>query len=174
MENTPLTIKYRPEAQDYVRASRALAKKSTSFIIMAVLLIVAMIAAAVILLIPTIGEESWDNIAVILLVVGAFYIVYFFVVIPWQLKRAYKKNEHLQVERQFILKDESIGVRVGKEETELDLEHLEKVVDVDDLYLMIYKDKQKLYFFIPRRAFTEDVTEEAFVEYLREKSISLD
>lgn len=173
MENTPLTIKYHPEAQDYVRASRALAKKSTSFIIMAVLLIVAMIAAAVILLIPSVGEESWDNIAVILLVVGAFYIVYFFAVIPWQLKQAYKKNEHLQVERQFILKDESIGVRVGNEGTELSLDHLEKVVDVDNLYLMIYKDKQKLYFFIPDRAFSEEVSEKVFVDYLREKSISV-
>jgi hypothetical protein len=174
MENAPLTIKYIPEAKDYVRASRALAKKSTSFIIMAVLLVLAMAAAAVILLVPSVGEESWDNIAMILLVVGAFYIVYFFVVIPWQLKRAYKKNEHLQVERQFILKDESIGVRVGSEGTELNLDYLEKVVEVDDLYLMIYKDKQKLYFFIPERAFTKEVSEKAFVDYLQDKSISMD
>ena len=174
MENAPLTIKYIPEAKDYVRASRALAKKSTSFIIMAVLLVLAMAAAAVILLVPSLGEESWDNIAMILLVVGVFYIVYFFAVIPWQLNRAYKKNEHLQVERQFILKDESIGVRIGSEGTELNLDYLEKVVEVDDLYLMIYKDKQKLYFFIPERAFTEEVSEKAFIDYLQDKSISMD
>lgn len=173
MENTPLTIKYIPEAQDYVRASRALAKKSTSFIVMAVLLIVAMIAAVVILLLPSVGEENWDNIAMIFLVVGVFYIVYFFAVIPWQLKRAYKKNEHLQVERSFILKDESIGVRVGNEGTELNLENLEKVVDNDDLFLLVYKDNRKLYFFIPERAFSEEVTEETFLDYLKEKSITV-
>jgi len=171
MENGPLTIKYIPEVKDYVRASRALAKKSTSFIIMAVLLVLAMAAAAVILLVPSVGEESWDNIAMILLVLGAFYIVYFFAVIPWQLKRAYKKNEHLQVERQFIFKDENIGVRVGNEGTDLRFENLQKVVNAGDLYLLIYKDNQKLYFFIPERAFTEEVTEEAFKDYLQERSI---
>ena len=174
MENTPLTIKYHPEAKDYVRASRALALKSISFIAMAVLLIISMIAAAVILLIPSLGDQNWDNIALILLVVGVFYIIYYFVVIPWQLKRAYKKNEHLQVERQFILKDEAIGVKVGQEGTELNLENLQKVVNADDLFLLIYKDKQKLYFFIPKQAFTEDVTEEAFLDYLEAKSISVD
>jgi len=174
MENSPLTIKYNPEAQDYVRASRALAKKSTSFVIMAVLLLLAMAAAAVILLLPSVGEESWDNIALILIVVGVFYIIYFFAVIPWQLRRAYKKNEHLQVERQFTLNDESIGIRVGNDGTELRLDKLEKVVKDDDLYLLVYKDNQKLYFFIPERAFTEDATEEAFLAYLREKSITLE
>ncbi len=173
MENLPLSIKYLPEAKDYIRASRALAKKSTSFIIMAALLILAMAAAVVILLFPSIGDQNWDNIALILLVVGVFYILYFFAVIPWQLNRAYKKNEHLQVERQFILKDETIGVKVGEEGTELDLDNLEKVVDADGLYLLVYKDKQKLYFFIPNRAFTEDVNEEAFLDYLKEKSITL-
>ena len=174
MENSPLTIKYIPEAQDYVRASRALAKKSTSFVIMAVLLLLAMAAAAVILLLPSVGEESWDNIALILLVVGVFYIIYFFAVIPWQLRRAYKKNEHLQVERQFTLNEERIGIRVGNDGTELLLDKLEKVVQDDDLYLLVYKDNQKLYFFIPERAFTEEATEEAFLSYLKEKSITLD
>jgi len=174
MENLPLTIKYLPEAKDYIRASRALAKKSTSFIIMAVLLILAMIAAAVILLFPSVGDQNWNNIALILLVVGVFYILYFFAVIPWQLNRAYKKNEHLQVERQFILKDDTIGVKVGDEGTELNLDYLEKVVDAQDLYLMIYKNKQKLYFFIPNRAFSGEDTKKVFLEYLEEKSIKLD
>ena len=174
MENLPLTIKYLPEARDYVRASRALAKKSTSFIIMAVLLILAMAAAAVILLLPSVGEENWDNIALILLVVGVFYIIYFFAVIPWQLRRAYKKNDHLQVERQFVLKEDVIGIKVGEEGTELELDKIEKVVDTDDLYLLIYKNKQKLYFFIPDRAFSAEASEESFLAYLEEKSIKLD
>lgn len=174
MENTPLTLSYRPEAKDYVRASRVLAMKSTSFIIMAVLLILSMVAAAVVLLVPSIGAQNWDNIALILLVVGVFYIIYYVAIIPWQLKRAYKKNEHLQGERQFILKDESIGVSIGGEGTDFDLNNLERVVDADDLYLLIYKNKQKYYFFIPERAFNEDGTEEAFLEYLKAKSITVD
>ena len=173
MENAPLTISYNPEAKDYVRASRALAMKSTSFIVMAVLLIVAMIAAAVILLLPSVGDQSWNNIAMILIVVGFFYIIYYFAVIPWQLKRAYKKNEHLQGERQFVLNDVNIQVKVGSEGTTLNLENLQKVVDAGDLYLLIYKDKQKFYFFIPQRAFNEDVTEKDFLNYLDEKSISV-
>ncbi len=174
MENTPLTIKYHPEASDYVRASRALAMKSLSFKIMAVFLIIAMIASAVILLIPSIGDQNLNNISLILIVVGVFYIIYYFVVIPWQLKSAYKKNEHLHVERQFILKDESIGVKVGEEGTDLNLDSIQKVVDAADLFLLIYKDTQKLYFFIPKQAFTEDVTEETFLDYLKEKSVKVD
>lgn len=171
MADSPLTISYKPEAKDYIRASRALAVKSTSFIIMAVLLMIAMLAALVILLVPSIGDPGWQNIALVFLLVGLFYVLYFVAIIPWQLSRAYKKNEHLQVERAFTLKDDSIGVRVGVDNTELEWENLQKVIDAKYLYMMIYKDSRKLYFFIPDRAFNEDVTGEAFVAYLKAKAI---
>ena len=74
---------------------------------------------------------------------------------------------------QFVLNDVNIQVKVGSEGTTLNLENLQKVVDAGDLYLLIYKDKQKFYFFIPQRAFNEDVTEKDFLNYLDEKSISV-
>jgi len=173
MANSPLSIRYTPEAKDYVRASRALAKKSTSFIIMAVLLILAMLGALVVLLVPSIGDQNWKNIALVLFVVGIFYIIYYFAVIPWQLIRAYKKNEHLQVEREFILSEENIRVKVGSDGTVLNWDMLQKVMNAKDSYLMVFKNGQKLYFFIPERAFNADMTEEAFVDLMNEKSITI-
>jgi hypothetical protein len=171
MANAPLTIRYTPEAKDYVRASRELAKNTTSFKIMAAILIVAMLVSLVILLVPSVGDQSWKNIALVFFIVGVFYVVYFFAIIPFQLKSAYKKNEHLQVQREFTLKDEGLGVKVGGEGTELKWENLSRVIDAKDFYLMVYKGTQKLYFFIPERAFDEHLTQEAFVDYLKAKSI---
>jgi hypothetical protein len=173
MNNLPLTIRYIPEARDYVRASRALAIKSASFLIMAALLILAMLISLVVLLVPSIGNQNVKNISLIMVIVGAFYVIYFFAAIPWQLTRAYKKNEHLQVEREFIFKDEGIHIKVGKKEIDLGLDKLQKVYDAKDAYLMFFKDRQKLYFFIPERAFNEQATEKAFVKYLDNKSISV-
>jgi len=173
MANYPLSVSYTPVAKDYVRASRALAKKTTSFIIMAALLILAMLGALVVLLVPSLGDQNWKNIALILLVVGIFYIVYYFAVIPWQLTRAYKKNEHLKVERTFIFTNENIQVKVGEDGTVLNWDQFQRVMDAKDFYLMVFKDGQKLYFFIPERAFNEEMTEETFVDLLYEKSIQI-
>ncbi len=173
MANYPLSLRYTPEAKDYVRASRALAKKTTSFIIMAVLLVLAMLGALVVLLVPSLGDQNWKNIALILLIVGIFYIVYYFAVIPWQLTRAYKKNEHLRVERTFIFSEENIQVKVGSDGTVLNWDQFQKVMDAKDFYLMVFKNGQKIYFFIPDRAFNEEMTKEAFVDLMNEKSIQI-
>ncbi|MDF1521027.1 MAG: YcxB family protein [Brevefilum sp.] len=173
MANYPLSVSYTPEAKDYVRASRALAKKTTSFIIMAALLVLAMLGALVVLLVPSLGDQNWKNIALILLIVGIFYIVYYFAVIPWQLTRAYKKNEHLKVERTLIFTNDNIQVKVGEDGTILNWDQFQRVLDAKDFYLMVFKDRQKLYFFIPDRAFNEEVTKEAFVDLMNEKSITI-
>ncbi|MDY6846576.1 MAG: hypothetical protein SVP52_05520 [Chloroflexota bacterium] len=173
MANSPLSVRFTPEAKDYIRASRILAKKSTSFIIMAVLLILAMLGALVVLLLPSIGDQNWKNIALILFVVGIFYILYYFAVIPWQLTRSYKKNEHLQVEREFIFSEENIQVKVGSDGTVLNWEMLQKVMNANSFYLMAFKNGQKLYFFIPERAFNTEMTEDAFVDLINEKSIKI-
>jgi hypothetical protein len=140
---------------------------------MAVLLVLAMLGALVVLLVPSLGDQNWKNIALILLVVGIFYIVYYFAVIPWQLTRAYKKNEHLKVERTFVLSEENIQVKVGSDGTVLNWDQFQKVMDAKDLYLMVFKNGQKLYFFIPDRAFNEEMTKEAFVDLMNEKSITI-
>lgn len=173
MEESPLTIRYTPEADDYVHASRALAKSSKSFIIMAVLLILSIIAGVVVLLIPNIENPGWKNSALILLVVGVFYIFYYFLVIPFQLRRAYKKQQHLKVEREIVLKDEDVSIKIGEGGIDLKLVNLEKVIFAKELYLMVFKDKQNLYFYIPERAFNQDVTKDTFLAYLKSKSIQI-
>lgn len=95
----PLLIRYIPEKDDYLQASRALAYKSTAFKVLAAVILVAMLAALVVLIFPGIGNPTWESIALILVVVGAFYIVYYFVIIPFQFSRAFKKNEYLRQER---------------------------------------------------------------------------
>jgi hypothetical protein len=38
---------------------------------------------------------------------------------------------------------------------------------------MVFKDGQKLYFFIPERAFNEELREETFIDLMNEKSIQI-
>jgi hypothetical protein len=64
-------------------------------------------------------------------------------------------------------------VKVGENGTEFTWENLEKVIEAKKLFLMMYKDSKKLYFFIPNRAFGEEVTKTTFKEYLKAKSITV-
>ena len=173
MEKTPLTLRFTPEAEDYVKASRTLATNSKTFIIMGGLLLVGMLGAIVVLLLPSIENPGWKNMAMIFLVVSGFYVIYYFFIIPFQLKRSYKKQAHLKTDREITLQDKQISIRIGKGDISLDWENLERVIDANDFFLMIYKDQQKIYFFVPERAFNQDVTKDAFMDVLKAKSIQI-
>ncbi|MEA3327320.1 MAG: hypothetical protein U9R53_08435 [Chloroflexota bacterium] len=168
-----LELTYTPEKKDYVKASRALAKKTTLFIILAGVLALGVIASAVILLVPSIGNATWRNIAVAVLWVGIFYVVYYLVLIPVQLSRAYKKNEFMKMERRFTLTDANLLMAIGDKSQELEWEHLRKVIYDGGLYLMVYKEDSPVYPFIHERAFKDDAEKAAFENFLKEKSITI-
>ena len=168
-----LRITYKPEKKDYVNASRTLARKTKGFLILAIVLAVGIVASIVILLIPSLQESYVQNIAVVVLWVGVFYVLYFFALIPLQLNRAYKKNEFMQMERHFNFTDEKLKMSIADKSTELEWEHLKKVVYNDGLYLMVYKKDSPVYPFIHERAFADDAEKQAFINLLEEKSIPI-
>ena len=173
MEKSPLTLRFTPEPEDYVKASRTLAMNSKTFFIMGGLLLVGMLASIVVLLLPSIENPAWKNMAMIFVVVSGFYVIYYFFIIPFQLKQAYKKQEHLKTDREITFKDKQISIKIGEGGISLDWENLEQVIEVKDFYLMVFKDQKKIYFFIPGRAFDQDVSKDDFLEALKAKSIQI-
>lgn len=169
----PLLIRYIPEKDDYLQASRALAFKSTAFKVLAAVILVAMLAALVVLIFPGIGNPTWENIALILVVVGAFYIVYYFVIIPFQFSRAFKKNEYLRQERSYTFSDAHIRLRIGENETEMDWKNIQKAVRSKDFYLLINTLEGQGYPIIPKRVFSDTAREEDFIKLLDSKSIPI-
>ena len=170
--DSKLVIKYTPEKKDYVRASRAMAKKTLLFLIMAGILAVGAVASIVILLLPGIENPTLTNIAIAVLWVGAFYVVYYLGLIPLQLYRAYKKNDFMHMERRFTITDASVLMSIGEKSVELEWEHLKKVIYDGGLYLMVYKEDSPVYPFIHERAFKDD-QKAAFLQCLEEKSITI-
>ncbi len=168
-----LVLTYTPDKKDYVKASRALAKKTILFIILAAVLALGVVASAVILLMPSIENPTWKNIAIAVIWVGVFYVVYYLVLIPIQLSRAYKKNDFMKMERRFTITDAKLLMEIGEKSQELDWEHLRKVIYDGGLYLMVYKEDSPVYPFIHERAFTDDSEKEAFLNFLKEKSIPI-
>jgi len=169
-----LEITYTPEKKDYVKASRTLAMKTKMFLILAIVLAVGIVASIVILLIPSLQEAYVRNIAVVVLWVGVFYVLYFFALIPLQLNRAYKKNEFMQLARQFTFTDEKLKMSIADKSTELEWEHLRKVIFNDGLYLLVYKKDSPVYPFIHERAFADDAEKQSFINFLNEKSIPIE
>lgn len=168
-----LEITYKPEKKDYVLASRTLARKTKLFLILAIVLTLGMIASIVILLVPSLQTPFVRNTAVVVLWVGVFYILYYFVLIPFQLNRVYKKNEFMQMDRYFTFTDDHLKMSIGEKSTELEWEHLKRVVYNDGLYLMVYKKDSPVYPFIHERAFADEAEKEAFVNLLKEKAIEI-
>ena len=169
----PIQINYKPEKKDYIQASRTLALKTPTFLILAGIILVAMIASAVILLLPSLRNSNWQRIAIVVLLVGVFYLLYYLLFIPFQLSQAYKGNPNLQVERQIRLTEEKILMMIGDRTAELDWEHVQKVVEGKDLYLIIYRDRNQIYPLLPKRALKDAGEEDAFLKLLKEKSLKV-
>lgn len=170
----PIHVRYTPEKKDYVRASRVLARNTPGFVVIALVILLAITAAAFILIFPGIGNATWRNIALVVLLVGAFYVIYYFVFIPLQLSRAYKTNPYLQKEREFTFAEEQVIMGIGDKVTHLDWEHFQKVIDGGSFYLLIYQAEERVYPFVPKDAFEDQKGHDAFLQLLESKSIPMD
>lgn len=168
---SPIIIRYLPEKKDYIHASRALAMKTTSFLILAAVTILSVIAAAAVIVAPAIGNANWRNAAIIVLLVGLSYIAYYFILIPLQLSSAYKKHAYLQMEREYTFDDKQVLMKIGDLSTELQWENFQKVIDHRGFYLLVYNAGERVYPFIPGRAFEEKSSQALFRALLKEKSI---
>jgi len=169
----PISFRYNPEKQDYIHASRMLALHSRGFLALAVVVIIGMLASAVVLLLPDFGDVLWRNGAVVMLMVGLFFLVYFWGLIPIQLARAYKTTEHLRTERELTLTEKHIRMRVGDDIMELPWANLQKVVYSNHYYLFIFVAENRIYPFIPSRALQDEAEEQALKDLLAEKAIPM-
>ncbi len=111
--------------------------------------------------------------AILALVIGGFYFIYYIFLIPLQLSRTYAKNDHLQDERILTFYDDHITMQIGAHSSDLDWENVEKVMRGRFLYIIAYKAQEKIYPFIPKSAFSEPGMEENFLELLKEKAIQV-
>lgn len=166
-----LVFTFQPEKKDYIKASRTLALKTSSFMIIGVLILLVVIASAVVLIVPTIGDPTWRSAAFIGLAMGAFYIINFWLIIPYQLSNAFKRNENLRQERTLRVSDAGVTMQVGERSTEFSWENFQRVIPSDGFYLMIYKAEERIYPFIPKRAFEGATTKEDFLAVLADKTI---
>jgi hypothetical protein len=167
----PITLRFTPQKEHYVRATRALALKSTGFMIMAIILLLAVIAAVAVLIFPGFGDPSWDSMALMVILVGVFYLLYFIVLVPIQFSKNYKKNKYLQLEREFIVSNQNMVMNVGDKSSTMEWENFQKVIDGGDFYLLLYKAQERFYPFILKEAFESPESHAAFLELLKEKSI---
>ncbi len=166
-----LFLTYQPEKEDYIKASRTLAMNTTSFILVSLLILFVVIASVVVLIEPGMSFGSWRSTAFVGLAMGAFFIVNFWLIIPYQLSKAYKRNENLRKERKLIITNSGVRMQIGERTTEFPWENFQRVVERDHFYLMIYKADERVYPFIPDRAFENGTAEEDFRAALEEKSI---
>ena len=169
----PLVLEFIPDKNDYVRASRMLSTKTPVFLITSALMVLITLGSLVLLIFPEIGDPSWRGIAVIFLITGAFYLVYFVFVIPIQLKNAFKKNAYLQVRRQFTLTDENINMIIDDKTSTLEWENVKRLVQSKGSYLVLYQAGERFFPFIPNRAFADQGAENAFLDFFRRKSIPI-
>ena len=166
-----LVFIYQPEKEDYINASRTLALKTPFFMIVSLLILLLVVASIVVLAFPSLGDPSWRSAAFVGLAMGAFYLLNFLVIIPYQLSNTYKRNESLRKERSLSLGDTGVSLKIGDRSTEFSWEHFQKVLERDGFFLMIYKAKERVYPFLPERAFTDENSKSDFLAVLESKGI---
>ncbi len=166
-----LTLQYTPEKRDYVRASRVLARKSPWFLIVGAVILVAMLGAAVILILPGVGSDGLRQTAPVVLVASLGYALYFLLLIPIQLGRAYQSNPHLRMPRILTFFDSHLEMRIGEQSVELPWAILQQVIDGGDYLLMLFKGDQQVFTFIPNRAVDDGLTRQVVIGFFKAKSI---
>jgi hypothetical protein len=166
-----LTLQFTPEQHDYVRASRILARKSSWFLIAAAVILVAILASAIILIFPGVGRVSWHPVARIVFVVGLTYFLYYLVLIPVQLRRAYRSNEFLRIERTLNIFDTHLEMILGEQSVQLPWEALQRVIDGGDYLLLVFAGEEKVYPFIPVRVFDDLSAKKKLFDFFKAKSI---
>ncbi len=167
-----LTIRYTPEKRDYVRASRALAMKSTWFIYVALVILLVLAGSGIILANPEMVAPSLRGIATILFLMCLVYVIYFVFIIPIHLAKAYKTNKHLQQERILVFWDDHLQMRIGKSSVSLNWEDLKRLVAGKNYYLLVFEGEEKVFPFIPKRDLDEN-DRQAFLEFFQSKSIQV-
>jgi hypothetical protein len=80
----------------------------------------------------------------------------------------------MQLPRKFIFSDDKLKMSIADKSTDLEWEHLRKVVFNDGLYLLVYKKDSPVYPFIHERAFQDDAEKESFLNLLNERSIPIE
>lgn len=170
---TPLIIVYTPQRSDYIRASRALAMKTRTFQVLGGIILLVIILSALVLASPWIGNSTWNTAAFIGLLVGMFYVLFYLIVIPFQLSKAYKTKDHMRMPRQISFTDMGIAMTMGDRTFELAWERVQKAIDGGDFYLLINKGETRIYPFVPRRAFKDENMHAAFLDLLQAKSIPM-
>ena len=135
------------------------------------LVLLVMVASLVVLVIPNIVNPSWRSAAFVGLAMGAFYIINFWLIIPYQLSKAFKQNENLRKERIVRISSAAVTLQIGDRTTEFSWEHFQKVLESNNFFLMIYKAEERIYPFLPARVFQDETTKDDFLALLEEKSI---
>lgn len=168
-----IVFTFTPDKQDYIDASRTLALKTSSFIVVGALILLVVIASIVVLLFPFIGDPSWRSAAYVGIAMGVFYIVNFWLIIPYQLSNAYKRNERLRQERTLRVGETGLSLQIGERSTDFSWEHFQKVLERNGFFLMIYKAEELIYPFLPDRAFHGETSRADFLAFLAEKHIPI-
>ena len=167
----PLVLEFTPDKDDYVQASRMLSTKTPVFLITSVLMVLITLGSLAIIIFPDIGDPSWRGIANVFLITSAFYLLYFVILIPFQLRSAFKRNPYLQTKRKFTFTDKNIIMTIADKTNTLEWENIKRLVQSKGSYLIMYQADQRYFPFIPHRAFADQATENEFLDYFNRKSI---
>jgi hypothetical protein len=171
--NEKIIIEYTPEKNDYIQASKVLAKKTPSFRILAGIILLVAATSIVILFIPSLRYTGWLNVATVTLLVCAFYIFYYLVLIPYQLSRSYQRSDSLKMNRRFTLGDEHVLMEIGENSSILPWEKFQKVMEGKEIYLLVFMDENRIYPLLPKRSFPDEATRDAFLNLIKSKSVPL-
>ena len=167
----PLQIQFLPKKADYIAASRLLAAKTPLFLVLAVVTVVIVVGSVVGLAFQLFTDPMWQNAALVSLAIGAFYVVYYFFLIPAQLSRTVKKNEALQMERKFTFGETAVDLLVGKQNSRMPWENFTHVMAGKKIYVLVYEETKKVYPFLPKSAFADSAEEAAFLDLLKAHNI---
>ncbi|MBG0787683.1 MAG: YcxB family protein [Anaerolineaceae bacterium] len=150
-----------------------MAIKTPIFVVLVVVTVIIILGSLIGLVFQLFPDPTWNNVALVSLLVGGFYVVYYFIVTPAQLTKKINQNEALKKERKITFGETEVDLMVGRNTSRLPWENFVHVLNGRQMYIMVYEEEKKIYPFLPKRAFTEPDAEKAFLQMLDEHEIPL-
>ncbi|MBI5943766.1 MAG: YcxB family protein [Chloroflexi bacterium] len=115
------------------------------------------------------GFEYGIIFPLILFIFIVFYVVFAFFINPLTIANKVGKDERLSSPIQYEVSDEQIMFRNQFAETKLDWGSFQKVIESEEMFLLVYTLNKNMFQIIPKRAFSATVDEQVFRDLLKTK-----
>jgi hypothetical protein len=160
-----LTLKFTPTPDDYARTVTMMTLRRWPVRIFTAVMAAAPLGGMYLLLS---GGETQSYVALYFLLIPLVYFAFIFWLNPTSTKRKIVASERLRSPSTWVVGTRTLTIKNAYKEHKLAWRDFSPLVEHRQYFLLPYRDKPRVYHFLPRRVFETPEQEQAFLELARQ------